>query len=510
MTKKLLFLLFGLGILTVICGLAQAADTPANPLPEDERIDVRPDWGLKGPCYWLWYYGNAYYYFNVPNGATGDLEYAQRFSVTGPETLSQICVYLYDDGVGFGDNTLYITIYYDDGSGLPGTQAGQVSMAPGTYNAFPDPTCIDVTTLYLIMNGDFHIGVSTDGTVGSSYENIVADDGTYGSNRSTVKVSDGTWDLMSNAWGIDVNFLIEVYMCPMEEIPMWWKEPDGIYMPDFDQNQDQWSDYCGPTAAADCLWWFDMRFPNWGVVPAGMDPVIFIEYLAGLMSTNVSPPSGTYIDSMQSGLREHFEANNLPLVENTYYEPTYEFCRDQLLACQDVILLLGFWEVYEIVPDVPEPGCFELHWSRIGGHFVTTAGIDTAGFRIGFSDPDKDAAETSLPNPPSRVLGPNHNHPTGHNDGVSVSHDVYDVSNLNISPGGIWEIMDYWYINKFSKEDMQANPHPQEMRQDITIWCGELPPWIYRSGRRRDRLPEGVPQPDSRQIETQHRWLHTG
>jgi len=267
-------------------------------------------------------------------------------------------------------------------------------------------------------------------------------------------------------------------------LELWWKEPEGIYMPDFDQNQSDWSNFCGPTAVANCFWWFDQRFPEWGLIPPTYDPVDLIEALAILMHTNVAPPSGTHVDSMQSGIDQWFISQGCDqfIVETTVYVPDFDYCREQLLDCQDVILLMGFWEVTQIIPDVPDPGCYEIHWNREGGHYVTMAGVDTVGDHIGFSDPDKDAAETSLPCPPSRVLGTNHTHPEGHNDGLSVSHDVYEVSRLGISPGGSWEILDYYYISKFySVENYQdgTNPHPQETKQDITVVCGDLPPWVY-------------------------------
>ncbi len=272
----------------------------------------------------------------------------------------------------------------------------------------------------------------------------------------------------------------------VKEVPdeIWWKEPNGIYMPDFDQNQMGWSAYCGPTATANCLWWFNERFPGWGLIPPMFDPPQLIDSLATLMSTNVPPTEGTNVDSLQSGVDQWLAIQNCTqyLAETTVYVPDFDYCREQLLDCQDVILLMGFWEVTEIIPDQPEPGCYEIHWHREGGHYVTMAGVDTLGDRAGFSDPDKDAAETSLPCPPSRVLGPNHNHPSGHNDGVSVSHDVYDVSRLGISPGGSWEIVNYWNTPKFTSVDKYkegTNPNPRKMKQEVTIWCNDLPPWIY-------------------------------
>lgn len=270
-----------------------------------------------------------------------------------------------------------------------------------------------------------------------------------------------------------------------EPEPIWWKEPEGVYMPDFDQNQDAWQNYCGPTATANCLWWFDSLYPGWGLVPDGTTPPELIDSLALLMSTNVAPPNGTHVDSLQSGIDQWLALHNCTqhLAETTVYMPDFDYCRDQLMDCQDVILLLGFWECYQIVPDQPEPGCYTLYWERWGGHFVTMAGVDSAGYQVGFSDPDKDAAlNGNLPVPPSRVLGPNHGYPEAHNDGISVSHDVYNVSTLGISPGGLWEIPDYYYISGFTSVDdytSGTNPNPQKADRQVTIWCGPLPGWVH-------------------------------
>ena len=49
--------------------------------------------------------------------------------------------------------------------------------------------------------------------------------------------------------------------------------PDG--MPDFDQNQRNWQHYCGPTAVANCLWWFDSKY-QW-LTMGGNPPPPFVQ-----------------------------------------------------------------------------------------------------------------------------------------------------------------------------------------------------------------------------------------
>ena len=99
----------------------------------------------------------------------------------------------------------------------------------------------------------------------------------------------------------------------------FWKDCNGNavadgYMPDFDQRQDFNGDglveagYCGPTAIANSLWWFNCKFPLAGIVPAGWTPLNLIQDLAQRMDTNdQNPPSphghagpfaGTYMDDI--------------------------------------------------------------------------------------------------------------------------------------------------------------------------------------------------------------------
>ncbi len=123
--------------------------------------------------------------------------------------------------------------------------------------------------------------------------------------------------------------------------PFYWKDgfcdyaPSG--MPDFDQRQDKWNDstgawsYCGPTAAANSLWWLDSKFepaqppvspPNLsdgfplvssyvpGIDdhdPANVQP--FIQHLAYLMDTDGQRTAlahiGTNVTDMEVGLAQY-------------------------------------------------------------------------------------------------------------------------------------------------------------------------------------------------------------
>jgi hypothetical protein len=208
--------------------------------------------------------------------------------------------------------------------------------------------------------------------------------------------------------------------------------PSG--MPDFDQNQDAWQSYCGPTAVANCLWWFN-------AVPEGWTPPQLIDTLATRM--HCRPEWGTYVDTMQMALDQYFKDYGFALQESTFQMPDFHEMEDSLKRSQDIILLLGFWW-YD--------GEF---WHREGGHFVTMAGVCSESLKIAISDPDNDGAVGGAP---GRVRPPTHP-PAGtyppalHNDPTYVSHDMYN-SNLNPqppSPGNpFWEINYGWGPVKYS------------------------------------------------------------
>jgi hypothetical protein len=222
----------------------------------------------------------------------------------------------------------------------------------------------------------------------------------------------------------------------------WWywkadttTAPSG--MPDFNQNQDQWVAYCGPTAVANCLWWFD-------AVPQGMQPPEFIELLAEYFGTT---GSGTDVDSIQVGLERYFHDFGFDhLQEYTFWIPDFYEMEDSLKRSQDIILLLGFWwwdDVFE--------------WSRETGHFVTMAGVNSEKKEIAVSDPDRDQSVHYFPWWPGRVRLPDHPPwgqyaPEFHNDTRYVSHDVY-ISLLYPewpSPGSdLWDLADYCYGQTF-------------------------------------------------------------
>ncbi|KPL02952.1 MAG: hypothetical protein AMJ73_07955 [candidate division Zixibacteria bacterium SM1_73] len=85
-------------------------------------------------------------------------------------------------------------------------------------------------------------------------------------------------------------------------------------------------------------------------------------------------------------------------------------------------------------------------WWRVGGHYVTVAGVNSGDSLVAISDPFVDWAELGNP---GRVLNgfwiphsPSPHDPTEHNDAGNVSHDIYPVDS-SLSPGGLWTLRDH-------------------------------------------------------------------
>jgi len=214
MSKKLIIL----PILLILAfgGLIDAnfgsLDGPTR-LPYDAGPAEQPARDVKGPCAWQYYYNSIDYFWSVPDANPVE-GYATRFTATsgGPETLLTVNAMIYNNEDGlFGNNNVYITVYDDDGTGLPGTQLAQVTLAPGTYNAFPTWTVVDFAPLNIVVTGDFHVSYSTDGGP-TDDEKILSDDGSIGHNR-TCGYYGGSWYTFLDLFGTDYNFVIEVYLC---------------------------------------------------------------------------------------------------------------------------------------------------------------------------------------------------------------------------------------------------------------------------------------------------------
>ena len=209
--------------------------------------------------------------------------------------------------------------------------------------------------------------------------------------------------------------------------------------------------------------------------------------------------TGTDVMWMQEGIQMWFESEMFEdgstladtLCEVTTARPTFAYVESLVEKCEDVILLLGFW-----FEDPPGSG----EWWRVGGHYVTVAGVNSEELLIAFSDPFIDAFEMGMA--PGRVGDgdyiphPHGSHdPTIHNDEGNVCHDIYMVDTLPISPGGLWWLPEYaimiddpfyWTWNFYNQnvpEEFQDLTSPWNEVSPIFTeveYCVHISPWDYR------------------------------
>jgi hypothetical protein len=155
---------------------------------------------------------------------------------------------------------------------------------------------------------------------------------------------------------------------------------------------------------------------------------------------------GTSIVQMEEGMQVWLESETFPdgssLADYLCVEtiPTPSFARvESLIQNGDgVILLLGFW--YEEPPGSEQ-------WWRIGGHYVTAAGVWSDESMIAITDPFIDNAEWGFWGQLGDGTLLAHQHglhdATVHNDAGNVCRDIYRVDLTPVAPGVQWGIADY-------------------------------------------------------------------
>jgi hypothetical protein len=246
-----------------------------------------------------------------------------------------------------------------------------------------------------------------------------------------------------------------------------------------------------------------------GPQPPGMPPWgELVERLAWYFNTDGIQTgycqfTGTKVQDMQAGIDAWLRSETFTdgsslfdtLCEVTTPRPTFTYVESLVEKCEDVILLLGFW-----FEDPPGSGA----WFRVGGHYVTVAGVNSDQGMIAFSDPFVDAAELQMA--PGRVGDgyiiphPHGSHdPTVHNDEGNVSHDIYVVS-PSPSPGGLWGLPEYaimydpyyWSWNFFNQnvpdEFVPVTAPWSEISPIFTEveYCVHISPWEYRGDVNQD------------------------
>ncbi len=221
--------------------------------------------------------------------------------------------------------------------------------------------------------------------------------------------------------------------------------PTGL--PDFDQRQMGWQTmdagqwtHDGPVAVADLLWWRDSAEEDGSIDPPGVsDGYTLVEsygtwddhdsknvpHFLGDLATRFNTSSygdqlGTDLGELVSGLDGYLSSKGLhdDYTLTVRQSPSFDWVREEAKQNQQVLLLLGFWEL--------QP----TGWRRLGGHYVAVAGASCSGDWIAFSDPFRDYAEVGW----SGRVAPTtpHGHPADppdgvHNDAAYLSHDTYGI-----------------------------------------------------------------------------------
>jgi hypothetical protein len=130
--------------------------------------------------------------------------------------------------------------------------------------------------------------------------------------------------------------------CPMPPDPWYFKDslalaPCGV--PDFDQAQFPPA-FCGPTAEANSFWWLNAK---WGFDPAPMNAPALIAEIAAAAGT--VPGVGTNCDSLEKAILRVIKAHGgWWFTETTVYKPNFWWVQREVKKCEDVTLLLGFWQ----------------------------------------------------------------------------------------------------------------------------------------------------------------------
>lgn len=191
-----------------------------------------------------------------------------------------------------------------------------------------------------------------------------------------------------------------------------------------------------------------------------------VERLAWRMDTDGmesgGPQVGTKVQDIGTAVEEWLASETFAdgsdlsdsLCAKIYPRPTFPEVQFLVQEQENVILLLGFWYLVG------------NKWWRVGGHYVTVAGINPVESTVAFSDPFFDHAETGgsgrvlsgsyIPHTPTP-----HGDPTIHNDPGNVSHDIYQADGSFSHLAGEWQIPDYavyedldYYMDVFDQQDV--------------------------------------------------------
>jgi len=164
-------------------------------------------------CDYIEYGGDPYYYWKLPD--PNDIpEWGERFTSIPNQccTLKTASILVYGAAL-FGSPGLDVTVYDDDGTGLPGTALATITIPAADMPAGMAYVSADFSGYNLVFcDQEFHVGVQMYGDPTTDTANVVSDDGTFGEIRSWASYQ-GFYYTMSDLFGTDVNWKIGVELC---------------------------------------------------------------------------------------------------------------------------------------------------------------------------------------------------------------------------------------------------------------------------------------------------------
>ncbi|MGB8656980.1 MAG: T9SS type A sorting domain-containing protein [Candidatus Zixiibacteriota bacterium] len=286
------------------------------------------------------------------------------------------------------------------------------------------------------VESPFFLEITYSGTLDSGYASLVMSDSTDRPDSNQVwlvlKQKYARWD---TAWVRQMMpgrpiVRITGYPQAIDCDKCWYfkpkttKAPSGL--PDFDQYQFGSDSVAldGATALSNCLVWLN-------AIPSIPDPDSLIRLVSSYLHTNPAAGGGTLIDSLKTGLDSLFSGRGLSLYDTIFQNPSFSLVKDSLEGSANVVLLIGLWQDIDQV------------WYRIGGHYVSVAGVCNRDGWIAASDPGADNAEAGAK---GRILPPHDSHPnnhTLHNSKGFVSQDAYVSDTLSVGPyTSLWMLKD--------------------------------------------------------------------
>ena len=156
------------------------------------------------------------YYWTAPHVDYGIIDYAQRFTAMGKDTLASVDIAVYGNVPApqvAGDDDLIIKVWDVDGTGYPGTVLATEIVPAGTYPFFPTYTSVDFYSHGLVFDGeDFFVSFNSSGTPGVECEATLSDDGLTPHGRS-YSFYGGAWYDMMDLFGKSYDYLYTANLC---------------------------------------------------------------------------------------------------------------------------------------------------------------------------------------------------------------------------------------------------------------------------------------------------------